>query len=84
MTYRVRYRSEGVLSGYEPHDEVRRLDDLDAQRLLDLGIIETEEDYQKRTQKRTKPTESKAGPKTEAKTQRKARGSDESGRESGT
>lgn len=83
MTYRVRYRSEGVLSGYEPHDEVK-LDDLDAQRLLDLGVIETEEDYQKRTQKRTKPTESKAGPKTEAKTQRKARGSDESGREPGT
>lgn len=46
--YRVRYRSEGILSGSDPGDVVTITDTQDAAHLLDLGLIETEEDFEAR------------------------------------
>lgn len=46
--YRVLYRSEGILSGSDPGDEVTITDTQDAAHLLGLGLIETEEAYQER------------------------------------
>ncbi|MHA0041513.1 hypothetical protein [Deinococcus sp. PEB2-63] len=45
--YRVKYRALGLLSSKEPGDTVK-LDDADAAHLLDLGVIESEADYQER------------------------------------
>ena len=45
--YRVKYRALGLLSSKEPGDTVK-LDDADAAHLLDLGVIESEEDYEER------------------------------------
>jgi len=45
--YRVKYRALGLLSDKEPGDTVK-LDDADAAHLLDLGVIESEADYQER------------------------------------
>lgn len=46
--FRVRYRSQGILSGADPGDLVTILDTQDAAHLLDLGLIESEEAYQER------------------------------------
>lgn len=45
--YRVKYRALGLLNSKEPGDTVK-LDDADAAHLLDLGVIESEADYQER------------------------------------
>jgi hypothetical protein len=61
--FKVLYRSEGILSGHEPGDEVEIPNSHDAARLQELGLVEKVKDAAKTTAPKTAPAKTTAAAK---------------------